>query len=151
MQIIDFVVLANVLLERHELSAWRIDLDNARRRLGVCRHSKRLITISRKFVLMNESEAVRETILHEIAHALAGPRAGHGPKWRMVARSIGGDGRRTADPRKLNLVPPCYEGKCPACAYTLKRFKRFRAACAKCCRGVFQKEFLFIWSRIKTV
>ena len=32
---------------------------------------------------------VKDTILHEIAHALAVARAGHGPAWKTVARRIG--------------------------------------------------------------
>lgn len=36
--------------------------------------------------------AVENVILHEIAHALAGQEAGHGPRWRAVALWIGCDG-----------------------------------------------------------
>ena len=32
---------------------------------------------------------VRDTILHEIAHALAGAKAKHGPAWKAIARRLG--------------------------------------------------------------
>ena len=34
-------------------------------------------------------ESIQDTVLHEIAHALAAPEAGHGPLWKTVARRIG--------------------------------------------------------------
>ena len=42
---------------------------------------------------LNEPSGVKETILHEIAHALLGPRyrvhGGHGPKFSRLARKLG--------------------------------------------------------------
>jgi len=35
------------------------------------------------------SEQLTDTILHEIAHALAGPAAKHGPAWKAIARRLG--------------------------------------------------------------
>lgn len=32
---------------------------------------------------------VNQIVLHEVAHALAGPRAGHGKKWRDTAHAMG--------------------------------------------------------------
>lgn len=34
-------------------------------------------------------DQVTDTILHEIAHALAGPAARHGPAWKSIARRLG--------------------------------------------------------------
>lgn len=32
---------------------------------------------------------LRDTVLHEIAHAIAGHKAGHGPAWKAIARKVG--------------------------------------------------------------
>lgn len=34
-------------------------------------------------------KGIRDTILHEIATVIAGPEAGHGPKWKAVCRRVG--------------------------------------------------------------
>lgn len=56
--------------------------------LGVCVHSKKTIYISPYHVKENTLEQAKDTILHEIAHALT-PNCGHGKKWKAVAREIG--------------------------------------------------------------
>jgi predicted SprT family Zn-dependent metalloprotease len=71
------------------LTDWAFGFDNARRRMGCCHHRTRTITLSRHFVARNGSVEIKETLLHEIAHCLAGSGAGHGPAWRAVARRIG--------------------------------------------------------------
>ena len=38
-----------------------------------------------------------DTILHEIAHAIAGANAGHGPVWKAVAKRIGAAPRARAE------------------------------------------------------
>ena len=39
--------------------------------------------------LEGSEEQIRDTVLHEIAHAIAGHGAGHGPLWKATARRIG--------------------------------------------------------------
>ena len=43
-----------------------------------------------------EEDVVRQTMLHEIAHALVGYEAAHGPVWKRKAAEIGYTGKRTA-------------------------------------------------------
>ena len=45
--------------------------------------------IGRGHALEGNEEEIRDTVLHEIAHAIAGPEAGHGPLWKATARRIG--------------------------------------------------------------
>lgn len=85
------------MLADHNLTAsgWSFDFDNAQRRLGICVHSRRQITISRHMTGAATEEQFSQTMLHEIAHALIGSSAGHGPLWKSKARSIGYNGGRT--------------------------------------------------------
>ena len=48
-----------------------------------------VIWISRTHALEGSEEQIRDTVLHEIAHAIAGHEAGHGPLWKATARRIG--------------------------------------------------------------
>src|SRR4051812_49651304 len=75
--------LARDLMDRHGLADWRFQFDHARRRFGSCRIRTRTITLSRPLTLLNPEDQVRDTILHEIAHALT-PGDGHGTKWRAA-------------------------------------------------------------------
>jgi predicted SprT family Zn-dependent metalloprotease len=43
-----------------------------------------------------------DTVLHEIAHILAGPEAGHGRLWKRIAREIGCSAQRC---HKLKVRP----------------------------------------------
>ena len=40
---------------------------------------------------------VRDTILHEIAHALAGAKARHGPAWKAIAKRLGATPKARAE------------------------------------------------------
>ena len=82
-------VRARKLMDRHGLDEWTLRFNGARKKLGECRPQQKLILISRVHALNGASGQVTDTILHEIAHALAGPDAGHGPAWKEIARRLG--------------------------------------------------------------
>ena len=88
--------VARSLMDAHGLKDWRFDIDEASRRWGQCDYDRKLITVTHAHVQMSESWDVIETILHEIAHALANDEVrrlgetAHGPTWQRIARRIGG-------------------------------------------------------------
>ena len=82
-------VRARKLMDRHGLDEWALRFNGARKKLGECRPQEKLILISRVHALNGASGQLTDTILHEIAHALAGPDAGHGPAWKAIARRLG--------------------------------------------------------------
>lgn len=100
MKLEDAQALADELMERYwyKLDGWKFDFDNAKRRCGSTRFNTKTITLSRHFVSLNDEAAVRETILHEIAHAIAGQVGdrGHGRLWKGIARQIGARPERCA-------------------------------------------------------
>ena len=85
--------LALALMRQHGLHDWTFRFDHARRRFGSCRPRRRLITLSRPLAFLNEEAQVRDTILHEIAHALT-PWDGHGRNWKRKCIEIGAEPRR---------------------------------------------------------
>jgi predicted SprT family Zn-dependent metalloprotease len=80
--------LAVSLMRAHGLMGWTFAFDHARRRFGACRYRAKRITLSRHLAFLNGEEEVRDTILHEIAHALT-PGDGHGEKWKRKCLEIG--------------------------------------------------------------
>lgn len=88
--------LATDLLRLHGLTerGWRFELDRAKSRCGICYFDSKIISVSRNYVEEPTVpfDDIKNTILHEIAHAIAGHTAGHGDHWKQVARSIGCNG-----------------------------------------------------------
>lgn len=63
-------------------------------RLGTCDARKRLVLLNPLHVLHDSGDDVKDTILHEIAHALAWEAHGraawnHGPLWKAWAVKVG--------------------------------------------------------------
>ena len=99
----DTLQLLEHKLTEHGLAArgWTGALDNAERRFGVCRPAKKEISISRTLAALNSGEEVLDTILHEIAHALADSiyreNCGHDERWKAICRQIGARPERCYD------------------------------------------------------
>ena len=93
-----------------------------------------------RLVLLNSLEETRETILHEIAHALCG-KPGHGPEWRRIARSIGCSAERC---HNANKPPPNFTGLCPTCQKEYHRYRRphqnTRQYCRPCSRTLGPRD-----------
>jgi predicted SprT family Zn-dependent metalloprotease len=90
-RLLEFRVIANNFLFKEGLisKGWIFDYDNAKRRAGCCHYDDEKITISKHLVLYNNSyDEIVNTILHEIAHALAPRESGHDYKWRKIFRDL---------------------------------------------------------------
>ena len=74
--------LANGLIEKHLNNDWRFAYDDSTSRFGACRFGSRMIILSMHLTEANQIDQVLDTILHEIAHAKAGPKKPyHGTMW----------------------------------------------------------------------
>lgn len=107
------LAMARRLMADHELHGWTVVADRAKTRAGVCRFGKRQIGLSRPLTELHSEEEVRDTILHEIAHALVGPEHGHDRVWRAKARAIGSSGERCVSLDAPRVVGD-WVGTCPA-------------------------------------
>ncbi len=92
------------------------------RTFGQCSYTDREICLSRSATQVNDIAQVRNTIIHEIAHALT-PRHGHDAVWRRKCLDLGGDGKRCVDTnRDTVVVPPMkWIGRCPQCGWSAGR------------------------------
>jgi len=140
--------LGDELLAEHGLVGWDFQLDAAKSRFGICRHGPQIISISRVLAKLNNEDAVRDTILHEIAHALLPRGVRHGPLWRIKAQSIGCNAQAGYDDSVV-VPAPNHTGTCPNCHRTIKKFRRRKIACGVCCRqynsGLFDQAYLIKW------
>jgi predicted SprT family Zn-dependent metalloprotease len=141
----DAFALAEHLLERHGLADWRVEYDGAKRRAGLCRFEPLVLGLSAPLTALHDEAEVRETILHEIAHALAGPRHGHDEAWRADARSIGCTGDRCVSPDAPRVEPP-WLGVCPAGHATGRHRRPERVTTCGTCSRTFDLAHLVTWT-----
>jgi predicted SprT family Zn-dependent metalloprotease len=112
------------LMLQHSLAAWSLRLSSAARRLGSCSYRTRTIRLSRHLLLNNPWPEVRETMLHEIAHALVGQAHGHDAVWKAKAAALGASPRSCAARGSVVMPEPRWEAWCPRCKVTAGRYHR---------------------------
>lgn len=132
------------LLREHGLHDWTLVFDNAKARFGVCRDERRQIGLSRRLTSLSTEDDVRETLLHEIAHALVGKQHGHNEVWRRTAVSIGASGERCGERLPGSEGP--WEGRCPNghVSHQHKRPTRVKS-CGLCSPG-FDPTLILDWT-----
>ena len=150
MKLIEAQTLAIQLMVKHGLleQNWYFEFDNAKRRFGCCNYRYKRISLSKELVQLNDEARVKNTILHEIAHALVGRGHGHDHVWKAKAREIGCDGNRCYSSETTITPEANYQATCPKCGHVHKRHKRPRTnslqSCGKCSR-VFDRTRLLIY------
>ena len=123
---------AELLIRKHELDGWRFGFDLAARRGGRCSFDRREISLSEKFALAAPPDEITDTILHEIAHALVGPKHGHDATWKTTARRIGCSGRVSHD---IDFSSARWILTCPTCGWQVPRLRRRNGLICTGCGG----------------
>jgi predicted SprT family Zn-dependent metalloprotease len=133
MDVDDAAALARRLMDEHGLSAWQFRFDRARRRFGCCWRTRKLITLSKPLTELNGAAEVGDTILHEIAHAIA--PGGHGPAWRRICIQIGAKPRRCFNSAMVNLPVIKHSRRYVAvCRCPTQHFRRRKPKATYLCR-----------------
>jgi len=116
---------------RHGLDGWAFGFGRGKRTLGTTRvragAATGTIRVSRHLVTDGTPDMLRDTLLHEIAHAVAYVRHGraamnHGALWRAVARELGA--RPEATCRAGPLVPAPHVLVCGRCGAEVGLYRR---------------------------
>lgn len=135
------------LLATHGKDDWGVGWDGAKRRAGATHYGKKMITYSRHLTSLYPPMVMREVVLHEVAHALVGPKHGHDQVWVMKVRELGGAPSRTL-PATLPTVSAKWKGVCPKCGATrqLHSAPRRVVSCGQCSSS-FDRALVFVWYR----
>ena len=113
----NFLTLARSEMDKNNLFDWRLELDFAKVRAGACHFGEKKITFSRDFIKNSNQDDIKDTILHEIAHALVGSKNGHNRVWKEMAIKLGCSARRChtlefSDYKWIRFCPnQCWEQK----------------------------------------
>lgn len=146
MHLDDAEAMALSLMRAHGLQDWRFAFDRAKTRAGICRYGSRTIGLSRTLTALHTADEVRDTILHEIAHALAGLEHGHGPVWRTQALAIGCSAQRCLAEDVPRPDAP-WRGTCPR-GHVVTRWRRpQRVLSCRRCAPSFDPDAVFMWRR----
>jgi predicted SprT family Zn-dependent metalloprotease len=152
MNLTDCSRLARSLMTEHGLTDWRLEYGSAHKLFGVCCFGPKIIRLSERLVGLNPESICRDIILHEIAHALAGYDAKHGPDWKRIAKRIGCSSDRCYGEEVVKPVAPApYEAVCPGCGKRYQRYRRPKVgvnhSCSVCSGGRFNSKFLLVWRK----
>jgi len=99
--------LANQLIKKYKLDkqGWTFKWDYARTRFGLCDYGKKTIQLSTYLTQAIPMSEVKDTLLHEIAHALTPNDGGHGKEWMDMCVKIGARPERCKDVEFIKEVP----------------------------------------------
>jgi len=115
------------------LKEWSIKKNHTKTSLGICDHGKKTIFISTYFMRgpsCNYSR-VKDTIIHEIAHALT-PGQNHNMIWKKQCIALGGSGKIRD---KMDIPPRNWAMSCRKCKWLKEYYRKPRMdgkVCLKC-------------------
>lgn len=141
--------LAIKLMTKHGLidKGWSFKFDKAKRRYGCCMHSRRTISLSSLLTQIRFEDRVKNTILHEIAHALVGAGHGHDDVWRSKALEIGCNGQRCSNDASIKGD---WIGECPnGHVHYRHRTPKKKTSCGICNPKTYSEKYLITFKKKK--
>lgn len=133
---------AQTVMQSFGLIAWRFRFNRRVTTMGLCRHGLRTIELSTHLVERNPPEEVRETLLHEAAHALVGRGHGHDAVWKAMAVEIGARAERCG---QADLPEGRWRASCPGCGASHSRHRRPRRMTGWFCRACGPQKGTLVW------
>lgn len=121
----------NLMAEFLPNSTWQFKWDRSVSRFGCCKWKSYTISLSKPMTELNSAEEVEDVIRHELAHALAGSNAKHGPAWKIQCRVTGARPTRCYDGR-VTTPPKPWLGVCSGCGAEFPRHRVPRGTAYHC-------------------
>ena len=88
-------------------------------------------TLESNHYQIEDKDVNKDTILHEIAHALVGPSHGHNAIWRRKAREIGCSAMRC---HNLTFTKARWIMTCPNGCFAVERYRRKSGLICSSCK-----------------
>ena len=144
--------LAETLISQHlDSNLWEFEWISSSHSCGRCKYNltpdRRIllaggkIQVNTDYAIYGELEEIKNTILHEIAHAIAGPHANHGYHWKSACYRIGAKPERlhhhSHASEMMAFVNAKYRAVCPTCKhihYIARMPKRIKLCATSSCK-----------------
>lgn len=142
--------LALELMQLHGVTemGYTFAFNNARRAAGKCKYFSKRIELSKHLTALADDVDVKDTILHEIAHALTKGH-GHDYVWQRKAKEIGCNGQRCYNINNKESLAIAYKmvAKYKAVCkngheHFLNRMPKVARSCGYCSRRFNPNELL---------
>lgn len=148
MELFDAEILAKQLISEY-VPLYTFKWNNLKRSFGMCSYRERTIYLSRPLTELCEPETVRNTIMHEIAHALT-PGQGHGRVWKIQMIKFGLNPDRLCNAEIDRSGIANWEAKCSTCGKLthMIRKPRLERSCKPCSGTKFNKKYLLTYYKI---
>jgi len=108
--------------------------------LGYCSCRDKVIGLNRNFVLVNDEKIVKETLSHEVAHALTDDRGycgdGHNEEWKDMCRLVGAIPQQ--HPCLKSYLHPISIFGWVGLSKFLAKFYDVKCNCFKCKYGIYE-------------
>jgi predicted SprT family Zn-dependent metalloprotease len=141
---------AHQLMSLHGLNEWEFGINTNVRRAGVCyyptKNTRGRIELSSHFAERNSDEMIRDTILHEIAHALVGPGHGHDTVWQAKCVEIGAKPERCYGD-EVEMPKGRWRAICPSCEAEYDRHRQPPKRMGWYCRPCGKNKGLLAWHK----
>jgi predicted SprT family Zn-dependent metalloprotease len=127
-------------------AGWKFRWTNRKRSFGLCRITatgEKWIELSAPLVRLNDETEVTKTILHELAHAMAGLKEGHNNRWKLAALSLGIQPERCFSSEDVATPQGRFRYECPKqCGFVASFHRRVNTPrtrsfhlCPKCAKN----------------
>ena len=140
-------ILANDLMNLYGLSDWTFKFNNSKRQLGVCKGGIKQIEVSSHYVYQNTEAHVKDTILHEIAHALVGVEHGHDDVWKKMCVRVGCL-PKACDETAI-LPKGAWQARCPGCMTLFNRHRKPARLTGLYCKKCGPHKGMLLFAQIK--
>ena len=149
--------MGDSMLRQHGLSDWTFKFgndremkDNQKFYFARCNYRYKQIILSRKLTKNETSlDRIKNTILHEIAHAIdfnnRGKKSNHDSKWQRIAKEIGCNAKECTPLSSVNMDNVAkWIAECRTCHKKFyKNIKpKNKLSCSKCGGGKFNEDYL---------
>jgi len=138
--------IAKQLIEQH-CNDYHFEWFNGTSTYGLCCRRIHTIKISKILTELNSEKEFRNTILHEIAHALT--TGGHNKEFYKMCIKVGSAPERCYSTSVITPKKDSYIYECPKCKQKVTRHKMIgknKTACGRCCNkynfGNYSTEFI---------
>ncbi|MEF2976812.1 SprT-like domain-containing protein [Subtercola sp. YIM 133946] len=125
-------------------AVWTFGFDNAKTRAGLCNYTLKRITVSKYLASRYDDDEIHQILLHEVAHAIAGSKAGHGAAWRATAHELGYEGGRLHHGAIAHEMAP-WVGTCPNGHEHFRYRKPTKVMACGACSRRFDSRYVIEW------